>query len=331
MKEIEKSPGSRKVNVVDVLKVNGGVLAAFVLIFVISSVVNPRFCTVGNMMTILRTNACTALCAFGMTYVILTGNIDLSVGSFMTLCGCLTSILIAQKGIHTFAAIGLALVVSLLFGALNGALITKMRIPAFIATLATMNVLRGACYVMTNGKPVVFSKGLFTSIGGGYIGIFPLPAVYMVIAFAVLWVVLNQTKFGRRIYAVGGNLVAARYSGVNTDRTIIVVYMISGFMSACSGILLISRLGSGQPTIGEGAELDAIASCVVGGVSMTGGSGTLFGTLVGCLMMGVISNILNLAGVNSYIQLIVKGIIIVLSVYIDILRMRLATNTSKKI
>ena len=172
----------------------------------------------------------------------------------MTLCGCLTSILIPQKGIHTFAAIGLALVVSLLFGALSGALITKMRIPAFIATLATTDVLRGACYVMTNGKPVVFSKGLFTGTGGGYIGIFPLPAVYMVIAFAILWVVLNQTKFGRRIYAVGGNLVAARYSGVNTDRTIIVVYMISGFMSACSGILLISRLGSGQPTIGEGAE-----------------------------------------------------------------------------
>lgn len=124
----------------------------------------------------------------------------------MTLCGCLTSILIAQKGIHTFAAIGLALVVSLLFGALNGALITKMRIPAFIATLATMNVLRGACYVMTNGKPVVFSKGLFTSIGGGYIGIFPLPAVYMVIAFAVLWVVLNQNQVREAAFMRSGEI-----------------------------------------------------------------------------------------------------------------------------
>ncbi len=326
MKEKEKLPGSRQRNVVDALKINGGVLAAFVLIFIISSLLNSRFLTVNNMMTVLRTNACTALCAFGMTYVILTGNIDLSVGSFMTLCGCLTSILIAQAGMHTFLAIGLSLIVALIFGAVNGILITKMRIPAFIATLASMNVLRGACYVMTNGKPVVFSKGMFTSIGGGYLGIFPLPAVYMVIAFVILWIVLNQTKFGRRIYAVGGNQMAARYSGVNTDRTIIQVYMISGFMSAFSGILLISRLGSGQPVIGEGAELDAIASCVVGGVSMTGGSGTLFGTLIGCLMMGIISNILNLAGVNSYMQLIVKGIIIVLSVYIDILRMSLATR-----
>ena len=329
MKEKGIRSGSRKSNIIDALKVNGGVLAAFILIFVISSVLTTRFLTVSNMMTILRTNATTALCAFGMTFVILTGNIDLSVGSFMTLCGCLSAMLIAEAGMHTFAAIGVALLVSVVFGTINGLLITKMKIPAFIATLATMNALRGACYVMTNGKPVVFSKGIFTNIGGGYIGIFPLPAVYMIVALVILWIILNQTKFGRCIYAVGGNLMAAKYSGVNTDRTVIIVYIISGIMSACSGILLISRLGSGQPTVGEGAELDAIASCVVGGVSMNGGSGTLFGTFIGCLLMGVISNILNLIGVNSYIQLIVKGVIIVLSVYIDIVRTRVATRSKK--
>lgn len=319
---------SRFSRIKEVTKVNGGVLVAFVLIFIISSFLNAKFCTTGNMMTILRTNACTALCAFGMTFVILTGNIDLSVGSFMTLCGCLTSMLIASSGLSTFSAIGVALLVAVAFGALNGFLVTKMRIPAFIATLATMNVMRGICYVMTNGKPVVFSKGLFTSIGGGYLGIVPLPAIYMIVALGVLWVVLNRTRFGRRVYAVGGNLTAARYSGVNTSKTTILVFIISGVLAACSGILLISRLGSGQPTIGDGAELDAIAACVVGGVSMKGGSGTLIGTFIGCMIMGVISNILNLVGVNSYVQLLIKGVIIVVSVFIDIMRTRLATQKS---
>ncbi len=310
----------------EALKVNGGTFAAFILIFIVSSFLSTRFCTVSNMMTILRTNACTALCAFGMTFVILTGNIDISIGSFMTLCGCLTSMLIAQAGLGAFAAIGIALAVAAVCGYVNGFLITVIKIPAFIATLATMNILRGTCYVMTNGKPVVFSKGLFTTIGGGYVGQVPLPAIYMIAAFAVLWIILNKTKFGRHVYAVGGNAVAARYSGINTRRTVILVYIISGILSACSGILLISKLGSGQPTIGDGAELDAIASCVVGGVSMNGGSGTLMGTLFGCLIIGIISNVLNLIGVNSYIQLIVKGVIIVLSIYLDIAKNRLAAG-----
>lgn len=315
-------------NAKEAMKVNAGVLAAFVLIFIISSLVNAKFCTAGNMMTILRTNACTALCAFGMTFVILTGNIDLSVGSFMTLCGCLTSMLIARFGLSPLGSISIALLVAMFFGAVNGFLVTKMRIPAFIATLATMNGMRGICYVMTNGKPVVFSKGIFTNIGGGYLGVFPLPAIYMFVAFVVLWVVLNRTRFGRKVYAVGGNLMAARYSGVNTSKTTITVFIISGVLAACSGILLTSRLGSGQPTIGDGAELDAIAACVVGGVSMSGGTGTLTGTFIGCMIMGVISNILNLVGVNSYVQLIIKGVIIVLSVFIDIMRTRLASRKS---
>lgn len=314
----------------ELLKVNAGTLSALVLIFIVSCLLSDKFFTVKNMMTILRTNACTALCAFGMTFVILTGNIDISVGSFMTLCGCLTSLLIGKAGFGTFAAIGVSLVVAAVFGYFNGFLVTVIKVPAFIATLATMNIMRGICYVMTNGKPVVFSKGLFTSIGGGYLGSFPLPAVYMVVAFLILWLLLNKTKFGRRIYAVGGNIVAAQYSGVNTRRTVTFVYIISGILSGCSGILLISRLGSGQPTIGEGAELDAIASCVVGGVSMAGGSGTLMGTLLGCLIIGIIGNILNLVGVNSYYQLIVKGVVIVAAIYIDIAKNRLVVRKGKR-
>lgn len=313
----------------DLFKVNGGVIVAFLLIVLISSIASPKFFLLKNAMTILRTNASTALVAFGMTFVILTGNIDLSVGSFMTLCGCLTAMLIAIAGLPIYAAIAISLGVAAVGGLINGLLITKLKMPAFIATMATMNALRGVCYVMTNGKPVVFSKGDFTQIGNGYLGIFPLPAVYMIAALVLLWVILNRTKFGRRVYAVGGNSMAARYSGVNTAATTIVVYIMSGILSGCAGILLTSRLGSGQPTIGDGAELDAIASCVVGGVSMSGGSGTLIGTFIGCLIMGCISNILNLLGVNSYVQLIVKGVIIVASVYIDVVRYRLATRVKK--
>lgn len=310
----------------EALKVNSGVLAALIIVFIISSFFSPKFCTVSNMMTILRTNACTALCAFGMTYVILTGNIDISVGSYMTLCGCLTAMLIGVAGFNVFTAIAVSLVVGIIFGYVNGMLITVVKVPAFIATMATMNIMRGICYVMTNGKPVVFSKGLFTQLGGGYLGIVPLPAVYMIVIFIILWIVLNKTRFGRHIYAVGGNIMAAEYSGISTKFVVSISYIISGILAGCAGILLISRLGSGQPTIGEGAELDAIASCVVGGVSMSGGSGTLFGTLIGCLLIGIISNILNLVGVNSYVQLIVKGVIIVLSIYIDIAKNRFVTK-----
>lgn len=313
-------------SILGVLKVNGGVLAALILIIIVGSLLSPKFPTMNNMMSILRSIACNALCAFGMTFVILTGNIDLSVGSFMSLCGCLTSLLIAKSGLDTGSAIALSLLVGVAFGALNGFLVTTMSLPAFIATLATMNMLRGISYLLTNGRPVVFTNDIFPKIGAGFIGPIPLPALYMLAAFLVLWVLLNRTRFGRKIYAVGGNITSARYSGVNTNRILLLVFMLSGLLSAFSGVILISRLGSGQPTIGNGAELDAIAACVVGGVSMKGGSGTLFGTLIGCFIIGTFSNLLNLLGINSYVQLVIKGAIIVISVYIDILRIKLASR-----
>lgn len=309
-----------------VLKVNGGVLIAFLLVVIVGSYYAPKFATVNNMMSILRSIAGTALCAFGMTFVILTGNIDLSVGSFMSLCGCLTSLLIAKAGMDTMPAIALSLLIGVAFGVVNGFLVTIMSLPAFIATLATMNMLRGISYLLTNGRPVVFTNDLFPRIGGGFLGPIPLPALYMIAAFLVLWIVLNRTRFGRKIYAVGGNITSARYSGVNINRTLLWVFIVSGLLSAFAGIILISRLGSGQPTIGNGAELDAIAACVVGGVSMKGGSGTLFGTMIGCFIIGTFSNLLNLLGINSYVQLVIKGAIIVISVYIDILRIKIASR-----
>lgn len=310
-----------KVRFLGSLKQNVGVFVAFLIVFIIASIVSSKFLTFNNQMIILRTVSTTALCAFGMTFVVLTGGIDLSVGSFMSLSGCLTTILISWYNIPSVAAVALSLLIGIIFGAVNGAVITKLDMPPFIVTLATMNIMRGISYTITGGRPVsVTSDPFFANIGTGYIGAVPIAAFYVLVAFLILWMLLNRTKFGRHIYAVGGNLKAAVYSGINTDKTIFFAYVLTGVLSAFGGIILVSRLNSGQPTIGEGAELDAIAACIVGGASLSGGEGTLTGTLVGAVLMGVISNILNLVGVNSFVQLIIKGIIIIFSVYINTLR-----------
>ena len=310
-----------KVRFMGALKTNGGVILAFIIVFVIASIVSSKFLTFNNQMIILMTISTTALCAFAMTFVVLTSGIDLSVGSFMSLAGCLTTILISWYAVPSFLAILVSIGVGLAFGAANGLIITKMNMPPFIATLATMNIMRGISYTITGGKPVsVTADSLFENIGAGFLGQVPIAVIYVVIAFVFLWMLLNRTRFGRHIYAVGGNLTAAKYSGINTDKTIFLAYVLTGVFSAFGGIILVSRLNSGQPTIGEGAELDAIAACIVGGTSLSGGSGTLTGTLIGAVLMGVISNILNLVGVNAFVQLIVKGLIIIFSVYINTIR-----------
>lgn len=313
--------GNLKLRFINALKINMSAFIAFVMVFIIASLVSNKFLTFSNQMIILRTIAATALSAFGMSFVLLTGGIDLSIGSFMSLAGCLTTILISWYSIPTILAVPMALAVGLLFGAANGLIITKMHMPPFIVTLATMNIMRGISYTITGGKPVsVTADSLFEKIGAGFVGRVPIAAIYVVIAFIILWMVLNRTKFGHHVYAVGGNLNAARYSGINTDRTIFLAYVLTGVLSAFGGIILVSRLNSGQPTIGEGAELDAIAACIVGGMSLNGGAGTLTGSLVGAVLMGVIGNMLNLVGVNSFVQLIIKGIIIIFSVYINTIR-----------
>jgi len=320
-KEISALGGNRwnnaKAGFTGALRTNLGVLIAFLALFLLASVSSVKFLTFDNQMSVLRNIATNSLCAFAMTFVILTGGIDLSVGAFMSLGGCLATVLIAWFAFPAPLAVGLALLAGLLFGAMNGAMITKLQMPPFIVTLASMNILRGISYIITGGRPVLLSSTFFQKIGAGFVGAIPLPAIYLVIAFVLLWILLNRTKFGRHIYAVGGNTVAAQYSGINTDRTVFVAYVLTGLFSAFAGIILSSRLNSGQPTIGQGAELDAISSCIVGGVSVVGGSGTLMGTLLGCLIIGIISNMLNLIGVDTFVQLVIKGIVIIVSVYID--------------
>lgn len=320
MNSMKRTQNNHYVAFTNALKTNLSSIVAFVILFTVSCFASPKFFTVSNQLSVLRQIATNALCAFAMSFVILTGGIDLSVGSFMSLAGCMCTVMIAWGGLPTWLAFILSLSIGLFYGAVNGFIITKLKMPPFIVTLAALNILRGISYLVTGGRPVIIADDVFQKIGGGFWQGIPLPAFYVAALFVVFWFILNRTKYGRRVYAVGGNITAARYSGIDTDKVIIIAYIFTGIMASFAGILLSSRLNSGQPTIGDGAELDAIAACVVGGISMTGGAGTLFGTLLGAFIIGIISNILNLLGINSFAQLVVKGLIILVAVYIDSLR-----------
>ncbi len=295
----------------------GPLIGLFLLVIVIT-VLNPSFLSVNNLLNVLRQVSISALIAFGMTFVILTGGIDLSVGSTLALTGAVAASLLAG-GTDPFIAMGLALILGLVLGAINGVIITKGKVAPFIATLATMTIYRGLTLVYTEGRPV---SGLgdslaFQLFGKGYFFGIPVPVITMVVSFAILYFILHKTTFGRRVYAVGGNEEAAKLSGISPDRVKIAVYAITGFLAAMSALILTSRLNSAQPTAGESYELDAIAAVVLGGTSLTGGKGWIFGTLVGALIIGVLNNGMNLIGVSSFFQQVVKGVVILLAVLID--------------
>ncbi|HIX44463.1 MAG TPA: ribose ABC transporter permease [Candidatus Kurthia intestinigallinarum] len=295
-----------------------GPLFGLLLIVVIISIMSPSFLTADNIFNVLRQVSISALIAFGMTFVILTGGIDLSVGSTLALTGAVAASLLAG-GTDPFIAMGVALILGLILGAINGVVIAKGKVAPFIATLATMTIYRGLTLVYTDGKPI---SGLgdhlsFQMFGKGYFLGIPVPVVTMLIAFFVLYFILRKTTFGRRVYAIGGNAEASRLSGINVDRTTIAVYALTGMLAAMAALILTSRLNSAQPTAGQSYELDAIAAVVLGGTSLTGGRGWIVGTLIGALIIGVLNNGLNLIGVSSFFQQVVKGLVILFAVLID--------------
>ena len=295
----------------------GPLIGLFLLVIVIT-LLNPSFLSINNLFNVLRQVSISALIAFGMTFVILTGGIDLSVGSTLALTGAVAASLLAS-GMDPIIAMGIALILGLILGAINGVIITKGKVAPFIATLATMTIYRGLTLVYTEGRPIsgLGDSMTFQLFGKGYFFGIPVPVVTMILAFAVLYFILHKTTFGRRVYAVGGNEEASRLSGINPDRVKIAVYAITGLLAAMSALILTSRLNSAQPTAGDSYELDAIAAVVLGGTSLTGGKGWIFGTLVGALIIGVLNNGMNLIGVSSFFQQVVKGIVILLAVLID--------------
>jgi len=295
-----------------------GPLIGLILLIIVVSIMNPSFLTISNIFNVLRQVSISAIIAFGMTFVILTGGIDLSVGSTLALTGAVAASLLAG-GTDPIVSMAVALILGLVLGAFNGVIITKGKVAPFIATLATMTIYRGLTLVYTNGKPIsgLGDHASFQLFGKGYFLGVPIPVITTIVSFAILAFILHKTTFGRRVYAVGGNEEAAKLSGINADRVKIAVYAISGFLAALSALILTSRLNSAQPTAGESYELDAIAAVVLGGTSLNGGKGWIFGTLIGALIIGVLNNGMNLIGVSSFWQQVVKGIVILLAVLLD--------------
>lgn len=293
-----------------------GPLVGLILIVFILSMVNSDFLTVSNIFNVLRQVSINALIAYGMTFVILTGGIDLSVGSIIALSSAFAAGMMAS-GTNSWVAIGIGVLSGTLMGTVNGVIIARGKVAPFIATLATMTIFRGLTLVYTEGKPITGLPDAFGMIGRGYLLEIPMPVIWMLAAFGVLYVILKFTSFGRHVFALGGNEEATRLSGINTNRVKILVYSISGLMASLSGIILTSRLNSAQPTAGTSYELDAIAAVVLGGTSLSGGKGWIVGTLIGAMIIGILDNGLNLLNVSSFYQQVVKGGVILLAVLLD--------------
>lgn len=294
-----------------------GIVIALLLIIGLLSIISPSFLTFNNIMNVLRQVSINGLLAIGATFVILTRGIDLSVGSILAFSGVVTASLVQGGAYPDWIAILAGLFAGLMLGLVNGIVVAKWYVAPFIVTLGMMSAARGLTFVYSDGRPIPGLSESFKWIGGGTLIGVPVPVWVLLFVFALSWFVLYRTRIGRYVYAVGGNEESALISGVNVKRVKIIVYSISGLLAGLAGIILTSRVTSGLPQAGSSYELDAIAAVVIGGTSLAGGKGRLWGTMIGVLLIGVINNGLDLLNVSSYYQLIVKGLVIVVAVLID--------------
>ncbi|OAT51576.1 ribose ABC transporter permease [Providencia heimbachae] len=295
-------------------------LIALLVLIAIVSTLSPNFFTVNNFFNILQQTSVNAIMAVGLTLVILTSGIDLSVGSLLALTGAVAASMVGAE-VNAFVAVAGALALGAAIGACTGIIVAKGKVQAFIATLVMMLLLRGVTRVYTDGSPIstgfTDNADLFGWFGiGRPLGI-PTPVWLMVIVFAAAWYLLHHTRLGRYIYALGGNESATRLSGINVDRIKIIVYALCGLLAALASVIEVARLSSAQPMAGNGYELDAIAAVVLGGTSLAGGKGRIVGTLIGALILGFLNNGLNLLGISSNYQMIVKALVILLAVLVD--------------
>lgn len=303
------------------LKRNMGILMGLLLLCVVLSFATENFFDSDNFITVLRQICINSMLAFGMTYVLIIGGIDLTVGSVVAMSGVL-SVMMIESGVPLPVAIIGAVVSGTVVGLINGTVIALTSMPAFIVTLSMQQIVRGFAYIITGGRSISTGNATFKLIGNGYIMGIPVPIYIVAIVVVISSVILYLTKFGRQMYAIGGNETAAIFTGIKINRVKITVYAISGTMAAIAGIILASRMYSGQPTAGQSYESDAIAAAVLGGTSFIGGVGTIGGTIIGALVIGVLSNGLNLMQVTFYWQLVVKGVVILLAVGFDLWKKR---------
>lgn len=313
------------------MKSNIGILCVLLVIGLLLTFMTPNFMTGSNIISVLRQISNNIFLALGMTLVIILGGIDLSVGSIVAMSGTLAVGMIVTNGIGMWPAILVSLLLGAMLGFFNGFVVATFKVPAFIVTLSTMNIAKGIAYIYSGGRSTRITSEAYSMLGTGYLfGLIPMPVVYMLICIIIFSFIMNKTKFGTYIYAIGGNQESARLSGVPIKKVQIMVFSIAGLMAAFAGVVLSSRMYSGQPSAGDGYEMDAIAACVLGGVSMSGGIGNISGTVIGAIVIGIISNGLNLMRVSSFWQLVVKGIIILVAVIIDSQKGILSDRIGKK-
>lgn len=293
-----------------------------IVVMVVLGIVEPKFLNLGNFSNIFKQVATNAILAAGMCFVILTGGIDISVGATLALVGAISVDLISM-GVHIVPVLIISLLIGAVVGLFNGVFIARFGLQPMIVTLATMSICRGLTYIYTKGSPITLQTSLSSGaaykwIGSGslFAGI-PFPLILVIIIYAIAFYILNKTAYGRRIYAVGGNEDAARLSGINTRRTKILAYVMCGVMAAIAGVIISARVSSAQPNAGESYEMDAIAAVVIGGTSLRGGEGFVLYTIIGALIIGMLNNFLNLIGVDSYYQVVVKGVVILIAVLAD--------------
>lgn len=291
-----------------------GVFAALILLIIAASMLSDRFLTLPNLLNILRQVAIVGILAIGMTFVILTKGIDLSVGSLLGISVVLYAGLLENNSMAVAIPVGLA--AATLAGLVNGIGVAWARIPPFIMTLGMLSFARGLAFIYTGGTPIPILNESFYSLGNGYVAGIPIPSLILLAVLAVSAIILSLTAFGRSIYGIGSNEEAARLSGVPVKLYKVIVYAISGLVSGLAGLVYASQLSIGTPIAGQGYELDAIAAVVVGGTSLFGGKGTVAGTFIGTLIIGVLANTLNLTGVDPYVQQLFKGALIVIAVYV---------------
>ncbi len=290
-----------------------------IILIIVMSLISPTFLTSTNLINVAKQASITTTIGVGMTFVLVTGGIDLSVGSIMAFSGTLAaSMAVADKNLPIIVSILTGIAIGTLCGLLNGIGVSYIGFPPFIMTLGMMTIARGIPLVYTNGTPIFGLSGTFNALANSRILGIPTLVYYMVVICIIGYVILSKTVLGRRIYGIGGNEEAARLSGVPVARLKMLVYVFSGFLSGIAGILICSRITSGNGTVADGYEMNAISAAVIGGVSMTGGSGSVLGMVVGAMILTIIQNSFDIIGVNSFYQDIIKGIIILLAVFLDL-------------
>ena len=299
------------------------VVLVIILLAIYLSIVRPdSFPTTMNIFNVLRQASHYAVLAVGMGFVIITGGVDLSVGAVIACSICVATYanLNTENGVNPFLVLLIILVVGLAFGLLNGVLVAKIGLPPFIATMGVLKIGNGIALLVSNGSPIKYGESWISVFGGSYIGSIPVSVIFMIVVVVLAWMFAKYTVLGRNIYAVGCNERAAKLSGINTENVTIFAYAVSGLMSAFVGLLMLGQLKQAGPSYGDGYELDAIAACVIGGISMTGGEGNIFGVILGATLMSLLKNLFVQVAVPGYWQTVVLGIVIIFSVAIDCFR-----------